>query len=174
VKQKCDNLWPELDMDEMYSLRIDTQDFPKQAFLFANTIWGALRGLETFSQLVNYKSGSIFTINSTFIVDYPRFSHRGLLVDTSRHYLPIDVMLENLDAMSYHKLNVLHWHIVDDQSFPYVSQTFPELSSKGSYNRKTHVYDSDDIETVIQYARVRGIRVIVEFDTPGHTLSWGK
>ena len=174
VRDNCSDPWPQLDIDEMYTIRVDTQDFPKQGFIFANSVWGALRALETFSQLIDHKSDTIFAINSTFILDYPRFSHRGLLIDTSRHFLPVHTILDNLDAMAYHKMNVLHWHIVDDQSFPYVSETFPDLSLKGSYNPRTHVYNNKDIETVIQFARSRGIRVIVEFDTPGHTLSWGK
>ena len=170
----CTDQWPHLNMDEMYTIRVDTEDYPKQAYIFTTSIWGSLRALETFSQLVEHKSASIFAINSTLIVDFPRFTHRGLLIDTSRHFLPIHTILENLDAMAFHKMNVLHWHIVDDQSFPYVSEKFADLSSKGAYNRRTHIYSSKDIETVVTFARFRGIRVIVEFDTPGHTHSWGK
>lgn len=94
-------------------------------------MWGALRGLETFSQLI-WQNGSQnnFFINISEITDSPRYPHRGLMIDTARHYVDMPVIETILDAMSYNKLNVLHWHIVDDQSFPFVSKTFPELSAK--------------------------------------------
>lgn len=111
-------------------------------------------------------------IHGTEINDKPRYPFRGLLVDTSRHFVHVFTLAKILDGMTYNKLNVFHWHIVDDHSFPYESKTFPELSEKGAFH-KDMIYTQEDIRYIIEYARMRGIRTLVEFDTPGHTRSWG-
>src|SRR5205807_284459 len=106
-------------------------------------------------------------------IGWPRYTFRAVHMDTSRHYQPMKIILANLDAMAYNKFNVFHWHIVDDQSFPFQSKTFPQLHIKGAYSPK-HVYTYEDIAKVIQYARMRGIRVIPELDSPGHTQGIGR
>lgn len=168
VAKRCDK-YPSLNMVESYDLEVKRSGVT----IFAREVWGALRGLETFTQLVYQDDAGHFLINKTFISDYPRFAHRGILIDTARHYISKEVLISNLEAMAQNKFNVFHWHIVDDQSFPYQSKVLPNLTEFGSFNPKTHIYTHEDIVEIVNEARLRGIRVIPEFDSPGHTLSWG-
>ena len=165
-----DDQYPEFGMDEAYTLEVNTGSAPGRAVVNASSIWGAYRGLETVSQLFFHDPSGAILVRSGSIADFPRYSHRGLLLDTGRHFLSVDVIKQNLDLMAFHKYNVFHWHIVDDQSFPFNSSTLP-LFVLGAY-RADKVYNPDQVADIIEYARKRGIRVIAEFDTPGHTLSW--
>jgi hexosaminidase len=153
--------------DESYTISVSQSG----ASLQANTVFGALRGLETFSQLI-ITNATGYYINETSINDYPRFQWRGLLIDSSRHWLPVDTILETISAMAYSKLNTLHWHIVDGQSFPYQSAVYPMLSLSGAY-RQNQVYSIADIKKIISFANDNGIRVLPEFDMPAHASSWG-
>ncbi|XP_065887679.1 beta-hexosaminidase subunit beta-like [Dysidea avara] len=163
-----------LETDESYTLEFknETTTGVYSAILTATTVYGALRGIETFSQLVHQDDTGAYYVSVCTISDKPRFHFRSILMDTARHFIPLEVIYRHLDVMAYDKFNVLHWHIVDDQSFPYQSYSFPDLSGKGAY-AQNHVYSQSDVAAVIEYAKERGIRVIPEFDTPGHTASWG-
>jgi hexosaminidase len=155
---------PSLDEDESYSLEVSSS----QATLSAPTVVGVIRGLETFLQLLDADRDSYF-IPAVTVNDRPRFRWRGLLIDVARHFQPVEVLKRNLDAMASVKLNVLHWHLTEDQGFRVESRRFPKLHLLGSDGL---FYTQDQIRDVIGYARDRGIRVIPEFDMPGHATSW--
>ena len=159
-------------VDELNVMR-DENGEPKAEIVGFDT-WGVLRGLESFSQLVysTKENGFVYQINFTTIRDEPRYSFRGVMLDSSRHFLSMKVLMDQLDLMEMNKINVFHWHLTDDPSFPFVSQTFPNLTLYGAYDSETHVYKPQDVRKIIDEARIRGIRVIPEFDTPGHTKSW--
>lgn len=150
--------------DESYSIDITSE----RCTLRAATVVGALRGLETLLQLVEADSTE-FHLPLAHIDDHPRFAWRGLLIDVSRHWEPVEVIERNLDAMAMVKLNVLHWHLSDDQGFRVESKLHPELQRRGSDGL---YYTQDEIRRVVAYARDRGIRVVPEFDMPGHANSW--
>ncbi|KAJ0979429.1 hypothetical protein J5N97_014903 [Dioscorea zingiberensis] len=164
-------------VDESYALyvtRRDSMSIVGEAIIQANTIYGALRGLETFSQLCifNYESKNVEIYKAPwYIKDEPRFAFRGLLLDTSRHYLPLNVIKQVIDSMSYAKLNVLHWHMIDEQSFPLEVPSYPDLW-KGSYS-KWERYTVEDAYEIVNFAKKRGIHVMAEIDVPGHAESWG-
>ncbi|KAH6812644.1 beta-hexosaminidase 3 [Perilla frutescens var. frutescens] len=160
--------------DESYKLHVPAQGSPLYAHIEAQTVYGALHGLETFSQVCHYNISSrgilVHQVPWT-VVDQPRFSYRGLLIDTSRHYQPVPVIKKVIDSMTYAKLNVLHWHIVDTQSFPLEIPSYPKLWD-GAYSISER-YTFADAEEIVSYAKKRGINVLAEIDVPGHAESWG-
>lgn len=177
-KFSCENL-PSDDMDEDYKMVIGFEKPAKNplAILTARTNWGIIRGLETFSQLIyninspsHNQSQPTYAVRLAKIEDSPRYKFRGFMLDTARHYIPVSLIEKNLDAMASVKLNVFHWHLVDDQSFPLKLSSFPVLAEKGAF-RPNMIYTKDDVQNIIMYAADRGIRVIPEFDSPGHTYS---
>lgn len=152
------------DEDESYSLEVTAQG----ARVHAATDVGAMHGLETLVQLVE-TDGQGSWIPALTIQDSPRFRWRGLMIDCSRHFIPLDVILRTLQGMAAVKLNVFHWHLSDDQGFRIESKVFPKLTGEGSDGL---YYTQDQAKEVVAYARNLGIRVIPEFDMPGHTNSW--
>ena len=164
--------------------------------LHATTVFGIVRGLETLGQLLDFgwmeqtkntvddlntdttdAMIGIFVIRDNilplYIYDAPSFAYRGVMIDTARHYLPIHLIVDNLNIMAMNKFNILHWHLSDTQSFPYASRIFPELSKHGAFH-PNRVYTVEDIQYIVHEAYLRGIRVIPEIDMPGHTYSIGK
>jgi hexosaminidase len=154
----------QLGEDESYHLEIT----PTGALLTAPNPLGALHGLQTFLQLV-HSTPEGFAVAAMTIDDRPRFPWRGLMIDSGRHFMPLDVIRQNLDGMEAVKMNVFHWHLSEDQGFRIESKTFPLLQERGSDGL---YYTQDQVRGILDYARDRGIRVVPEFDMPGHAISW--
>lgn len=159
-----------LGVSEKYALNITEAG----ATLVADTIFGALRGLETFTQLVQW-NGTVMLVPFVpiEITDAPAWPWRGMLIDTARHYQTVDSIEKIIDSMAIAKLNVFHWHLTDAESFPIKLPSAPEFAEKGAWNSKA-TYDEKDVARVIKYGLYRGVRVMPEIDTPGHTYSFGK
>lgn len=156
-----------IDEDESYTLTVTASAIT----IKAPTTTGALHALETLLQLVQpaQPSGSAYILPAVTITDSPRFRWRGLMIDCGRHFQPLDVLKRNLDAMAAVKLNVFHWHLTEDQGFRIESRLYPKLTALGSDGL---FYTQDDARELVRYARDRGIRVIPEFEMPGHSAAW--
>jgi len=152
------------DEDESYQLSVKAEG----ARLEAPGALGALRGMATFAQLVQ-PGREGFGVGAVEIRDRPRFPYRGLLLDVARHWMPMDTVKRTLDAMEAVKFNVFHMHLSDNQGFRVESKRYPKLQQMGSDGQ---YFTQDEIREIVAYARQRGIRVIPEFDMPGHTTAW--
>jgi len=150
--------------DESYHLAVT----PQHIELTAPNALGVMHGLQTLLQLVHVTPQG-FAVAAVTIDDQPRFPWRGLMIDSGRHFQPVDVLERNLDGMEAVKLNVLHLHLSENQGFPVESKQFPLLQERGSNGR---FYTQDQVREVIAYAHDRGIRVVPEFDMPCHTTAW--
>lgn len=155
---------PALGDDERYRLEVSAA----QATLTAPTVLGALRGLETFLQLVDGDRRGFF-VPGVVIDDRPRFPWRGLMIDVARHWMPMEVLKRNIDGMAAVKLNVLHLHLTEDQGFRIESRKYPKLHQLGSDGL---YFTQEQMREIVRYAADRGIRVVPEFDMPGHVTSW--
>ncbi|MBV9763178.1 MAG: family 20 glycosylhydrolase [Acidobacteriaceae bacterium] len=180
--------------DERYSLECSNG----RVRISADRPLGVLRGIETFLQLVQENTSSTevgskgagsagagstdagsagasgataagFSVPDVTIRDEPRFEWRGLSLDVSRHFIPVEGVRRTLDGMAAVKLNVLHWHLSDDQGFRIESKKYPRLAQEGSDGM---YYTQAEVRGMIAYARERGIRIVPEFDMPGHAASW--
>lgn len=166
IKIECLSIIDSLGLqnDESYNLSVSE----KQIVIKAETNIGIYRGLETLLQLIETNKNGAH-IKSCTIEDKPRFQWRGLLIDICRHWIPVEMIKQNIDAMAAVKMNVLHLHLTDDQGFRIESKKFPllhQLGNDGNYLSR------EETKEIIQYAKARGIRVIPEFDIPGHSTSW--
>jgi hexosaminidase len=153
-----------LDADESYSLEVS----PRGADLWSPGTAGVLRGLATLAQLVSPTADG-YGLRAASVRDRPRFAWRGLMMDVSRHFVPIEALERQLELMEAVKLNVLHLHLTDDEGFRLESRVHPRLHGEGSAGE---YYTQDEVRTLVARARDRGIRVVPEIDVPAHTKSW--
>lgn len=170
IRITADQTKPDLDTNEVYFLEIRED---KENFLTidikAETYFGARHALETMFQLVQYDqlTSSFLISSSVKISDKPYYPHRGVMLDTARNFIPVDMIKTMIDSMSYSKLNVFHWHISDSQSFPLVMYSLPGFAEFGAYSPE-ETYRPWQVEDIVKYAAKRGVRVLPELDAPAH------
>ncbi|WP_338558590.1 family 20 glycosylhydrolase [Erwinia sp. E_sp_B04_7] len=162
IAKRVDPL-PQPDSDESYSLKVTGEGVK----LDAATRFGAMRGMETLLQLVQ-NAGQKSEIPFVEIHDSPRFPWRGILIDSARHFMPLETIRRQIDGIAAARMNVFHWHLTDDQGWRFASSHFPQLQEKGSDGL---FYTQDQMKAIVRYAADRGVRVVPEIDFPGHATA---
>ncbi|KAK8808450.1 hypothetical protein WA158_008351 [Blastocystis sp. Blastoise] len=154
------------DVDEEYHLSIPSSG--NIITIESNCVYGYYHALTTLSQLMQFAPSYhhyIIKQSPWEIEDKPFYSFRSMLIDSSRHFIPVSTIKSILNTMSFYKYNILHWHISDDESFPIeISGIDISATAYSVYER----YSIEDVQDIVEFARQRGIRVIPEFDVPGH------
>lgn len=150
----------QMGVDESYEVKVKPQTSSIE--ISGKTRWGILHSFTTIQQLA---ASSLF-IQELHIKDKPLYPHRGLMIDSARNYLTVNSILEQIDIMALSKMNTLHWHLVDTQSWPIVLESHPEMVLDAYSSQE--VYTRADIQAIVSYGRQRAIRIIPEIDMPGH------
>lgn len=178
--------YPHFNMTENYTVTVGSDGF----HIKAPKYWGFTRAIETFSQLIHSvkvrgtnsssnhtqdRDRILYYIPNTPITisDYPNFIHRGVMMDSSRHFLSPDTLKRVIEGLAFNKMNVLHWHILDADSFPFWVSKFPNVTLAAAFSKKM-IFSPDNVKDIVEFARIRGVRVIPEIESPGHTRSWGE
>ncbi|OAQ78161.1 beta-hexosaminidase precursor [Purpureocillium lilacinum] len=157
-------------VDESYTLTIGSSPTIE---ITAKTAWGALHAFTTLQQLIisDGRDGLLIEQPVT-IKDRPNFAYRGVMVDTGRNFISVNKIKEQIDGLALSKMNILHWHITDTQSWPIHIDAYPQVT-KDAYS-SAETYSARDVADIISYARARGVRVVPEIDMPGHSASGWK
>ncbi|CAG4947066.1 unnamed protein product [Parnassius apollo] len=172
------------DTDEQYLLDVQNEVDNIVVHISAETVYGARHALESFTQLIapdrpefsNQHQCGLRIVTGAKIRDKPVYKHRGLVLDTSRNFIPMEDIKRTIDGMAATKMNVFHWHVTDSQSFPLESRRVPQFTKYGAYSAN-EIYSTEEVRELIRYARIRGIRVVIEIDSPAHAgngWQWGK
>ncbi|CAK9803038.1 Chitooligosaccharidolytic beta-N-acetylglucosaminidase [Anthophora quadrimaculata] len=167
---ESENIKLSLDTDESYVLSVtQVETSMLNATITAKSYFGARHALETLSQMIVYDNlrNQVQIPREISITDGPVYPYRGVLLDTSRNFVDKATILRTIDGMAMSKLNTLHWHIIDSHSFPYKSKTWPSFSKYGSYAAEK-IYDQEDVNEIVEYGLIHGVRILPEFDAPAH------
>lgn len=148
---------------EAYEIEVNAEGI----FISYGDYSGYVYALESLSQII--KKNRVPFAN---VKDQPLLEYRGIMIDSARHYLGVAAIKRLLQAMPLSKLNILHWHLVDDESFPIKLGSHPELSDNSRYGSK-QIYTPDDVKALIKVAELNAVKIIPEIDTPAHVRSWG-
>ncbi|KAK5993809.1 Beta-hexosaminidase [Cladobotryum mycophilum] len=158
-------------VDESYTLTITSSSSTIE--VTAKTVWGALHAFTTLQQIViSDGRGGLQVEECVTIKDYPKYPYRGVMVDTGRNFISVNKIYEQIDGLALSKMNILHWHITDSQSWPIQINAYPQVT-KDAYSAN-EIYTPQNVQSIIAYARARGVRVIPEIDMPGHSSSGWK
>ena len=161
-----------IESEEGYSIKCEN----RRVFIKAKTEAGLFYGLQTLKQMLLQTGGKIPYVE---ITDSPRFSYRGFMLDCGRYFYTVDEVKRIIDLMALHKLNALHWHLTEDQGWRIEIKKYPKLTEKGSmrshtnFNNKPHggYYTQEEIKEIVAYCHDRFIKVIPEYDIPGHSVA---
>ena len=154
-------------VDESYNLTLTQTG---EATIDAISAVGVLHALQSFTQLFYSHSGGPFWYTPyapVSIQDAPEYPHRGLMLDVSRHWYPVEDIYRTIDGLAWNKMNRLHIHATDSQSWPLDIPSLPDVARKGAYHPSL-IYSAEDQRQIHEYGTSRGVQVIIEIDMPGH------
>lgn len=168
--------------EEAYTIMVDK----KGVTIAGSTPKGVFYGVQTLRKSLPVGAATVVRLPSVKISDSPRFVHRGMMLDCSRHFFPLEFVKRYIDLIAMHNMNVFHWHLSDDQGWRIEIKKYPELTIKGSHRSGTVIgyntalddsipyggyYTQEQAREIVEYARQRYVTVIPEIDMPGHMLA---
>lgn len=168
--------------EEAYTIMVDK----KCVTIAGSTPKGVFYGVQTLRKSLPVGAAPVVELPSVKISDSPRFVHRGMMLDCSRHFFPLEFVKRYIELIAMHNMNVFHWHLSDDQGWRIEIKKYPELTIKGSRRSGTVIgyntalddsipyggyYTQEQAREIVEYARQRYVTVIPEIDMPGHMLA---
>jgi hexosaminidase len=176
---------PKVAEREGYELTVSKKGVTIVGGSAAGVFYGVQTVRKTISEQGNHNYSSLI-LNPIILKDAPRFSWRGMHLDCSRHFWPVTFVKKFIDLLAMHNMNVLHWHLTDDQGWRIEIKKWPKLITVGSQRSGTIIgtnsdlddetpyggyYTQEEIRDIVAYAAARHITIVPEIDMPGHMLA---